>query len=380
MNWPTISLSEVLQLVRREEAPQAGTVYRQVGVRLWGNGAYERESIDGSQTKYPALYKAVTGDIVVNKIWARNGSVAVIPHALDGTWGSAEFPLFSPDTTRLLPRWMHWITKSPWFWHECDEHAKGTSGKNRIKPEQFLSIKIPLPPLEDQKRIAARIDALQQKLHAASALQEAIDKDVDKLLAERFQDTLNGAAWRPMREVAPLVKRQVDLEPNRLYKELGARSFGKGLFIKPDFDSAKATWEKPVWIKAGDLVFSNIKAWEGAIGVALPEHDGYIASHRYLTAVVKSELILADYLLHFLFTEQGLLAVNEASPGTADRNRTTKKSVLEMIQVPVPPIAVQRQFIGLKNKLAQAAIERAKQKTLTEALVPALVSKLIGQA
>jgi type I restriction enzyme S subunit len=72
-----------------------------------------------------------------------------------------------------------------------------------------------------------------------------------------------------------------------------------------------------------------------------------------------------------------LLAVNEASPGTADRNRTTKKSVLEMIQVPVPPIAVQRHFIALKNKLVQAAIERTKQKTLTEALIPSMLSKLL---
>ena len=67
--------------------------------------------------------------------------------------------------------------------------------------------------------------------------------------------------------------------------------------MKPDFDAATATWEKPVWIKAGDLVFSNIKAWEGAIGVAEPEHDGFIASHRYLTAVSDPQKALPEYLL-----------------------------------------------------------------------------------
>jgi type I restriction enzyme S subunit len=313
----------------------------------------------------------------MSRIDARNGALGIVPQSLDGALVTNDFPLFNLNSDLILSGYLDLHCKTPQFVNLCSKASEGTTNRVRLKEAEFLRSEIDLPSLENQKKIVSQLDTIKGKLQAASALQEGIDKDVEKLLAERFQATLNGAAWRSMREVAPLVKRQVDLEPNRLYKELGARSFGKGLFIKPDFDSATATWEKPVWIKAGDLVFSNIKAWEGAIGVALPEHDGYIASHRYLTAVAKPEFILADYLLHFLLTEQGLLAVNEASPGTADRNRTTKKSVLEMIQVPVPPIAVQRHFIALKNKLVQAAIERTKQKTLTEALIPSMLSKLL---
>lgn len=378
MNWPTISLSEVLQLVRREEAPQAGTVYRQVGVRLWGNGAYERESIDGSQTKYPALYRAVEGDIVVNKIWARNGSVAVIPHALDGTWGSAEFPLFSPDTTRLLPRWMHWITKSPWFWHECDEHAKGTSGKNRIKPDQFLSIKIPLPPLEDQKRIATRIDAVQQKLNAVSTLQDAIDKDVDNLLAERFQATLKTAAWRPMREVAPIVRRDVTVDLEASYAELGIRSFGKGTFHKPTITGQELGDKRVYRIEPGDLLFSNVFAWEGAIAVARREDLGRVGSHRFISCVPHGGLRTAEYLRFYFLTDEGIAKIREASPGGAGRNRTLGLSKLMEIQVPEPSDHAQKKFIALKNKLSQASFVRVKQKELSEALSSSILSRFIG--
>lgn len=378
MNWPTISLSEVLQLVRREEAPQAGTVYRQVGVRLWGNGAYERESIDGSQTKYQALYRAVEGDIVVNKIWARNGSVAVIPHALDGTWGSAEFPLFSPDTTRLLPRWMHWITKSPWFWHECDEHAKGTSGKNRIKPDQFLSIKIPLPPLEDQKRIATKIDAVQQKLDSVSTLQDAIDKDVDNLLAERFQATLKGAVWRPMREVAPIVRRDVTVDLEASYAELGIRSFGKGTFHKPTVTGQELGDKRVYRIEPGDLLFSNVFAWEGAIAVARNEDSGRVGSHRFISCVPHGGLTMAEYLRFYFLSDEGIAKIREASPGGAGRNRTLGLSKLMEIQVPEPSDHVQKKFIALKNKLSQASIVRVKQKELSEALSSSILSRFIG--
>lgn len=377
-NWPQVCLGELLTQVQREEAPLTGKCYRQIGVKWWGLGTYERESIDGSQTQYAKLYEARTGDVVFNKIWARHGSVAVVNDALNGTWVSQEFPLFEANPNRLNQRWMHWITRAPWFWGMCEKLAQGTSGKNRIKLDQFLGIEIPLPPLKVQEAIVSRIDTVQQQLLAAEKLRTSIDKDIASLLAVRFSETLAQATWLPMREVAPLVRRNVQLELHHQYKELGARSFGKGLFVKPDFDADAATWEKPVWIKAGDIVFSNIKAWEGAIGVAKPEHDGFIASHRYLTAVVKPELSLPEYLLYYLLSETGLTAVNEASPGTADRNRTTKQSSLEAIHVPVPPVALQMQFVDLKHTIEQAAAVRARQMVIVEAMLPALCNQVLS--
>ncbi|MGH8651159.1 MAG: hypothetical protein ACREYE_02775, partial [Gammaproteobacteria bacterium] len=76
--WPKVRLGEMVSPVARGETPFPGTTYRQVGVKLWGEGAYERESIDGAQTKYAQLFRTEDGDIIVNKIWARNGSVTVV--------------------------------------------------------------------------------------------------------------------------------------------------------------------------------------------------------------------------------------------------------------------------------------------------------------
>jgi type I restriction enzyme S subunit len=246
-----------------------------------------------------------------------------------------------------------------------------------LKPKDIADVEIELPSVADQQRSVELIDKVQQQLQDAEKLRVSIDRDIPSLLAVKFQETLTHAPLLAMREVAPLIRRNVQLEPNRQYKELGARSFGKGLFVKTDFDADAATWEKPVWIKSGDIVFSNIKAWEGAIGVAKPEHDGYIASHRYLTAVVKPEIALPEYLLYYLLSEIGLNAVNEASPGTADRNRTTKRSALEKIRVPAPPIAVQRQFVNLKHTLEQTAAIRANQMISVDAMLPALCNRLL---
>src|SRR2546423_1624072 len=117
--YPIVPLIEACTPVERPEFPMPGQPYRQIGVQLWGRGAYEREIIDGSQTKYATLSPVEADDIIVNKIWARNGSVAVVTDGLAGCYGSGEFPTFAPIREKLEPRWFHWITKTRWFWEQC---------------------------------------------------------------------------------------------------------------------------------------------------------------------------------------------------------------------------------------------------------------------
>lgn len=182
MNWPTVELGRVVTQAARAEVPVPGMTYRQIGVKLWGEGAYERESMDGARTKYSHLFRAEEGDIIVNKIWARNGSVAVVPPSLAGCYGSGEFPMFTPRPDRLEPRWMHWLTKTQGFWAQCDEKSRGTSGKNRIRPEHFLRVEIPLPALTEQRRIVARIEELAAKVEEACSLRVQAAGDANGVL------------------------------------------------------------------------------------------------------------------------------------------------------------------------------------------------------
>lgn len=190
-SWPLMPLREVTLPVERSEVPGAGTIYRQIGVKLWGGGAYERESIDGSQTRYKTLSRVEANDIIVNKIWARNGSVAVVSENLAGCYGSNEFPTFAPIQEKLEPRWFSWLTKTKDLWEQCDEKSRGTSGKNRIRPERFLEIRIPLPPLPEQRRIVARIEELAVKIEEARGLRRKTVEEAEALMASAITRTLD---------------------------------------------------------------------------------------------------------------------------------------------------------------------------------------------
>jgi len=189
---PIVPLEQVVSLIKRGETSKEGVIYRQIGVRLWGKGSYERKSMDGGDTKYKTLYKVKAADLIVNKIWARNGSVAVITAEVDGCFVSAEFPTFELNKKKILPRWLHWITKTPILWDQFDAKSHGTSGKNRIQPNKILSAKIPLPDIKKQKYLLDLIENIAIKHEKLTNLHEISLGDVQRLRQAILQEAVQG--------------------------------------------------------------------------------------------------------------------------------------------------------------------------------------------
>lgn len=377
--WPKVALGEICTSAHRFTTPIPGEIYRQLGVRLWGEGAYEREKIDGVDTKYANFNRIAANDLVVNKIWARNGAVAVATPEQADTYVSTEFPTFVLDHQRIDPRWMRFVTKWRGFWSACDEKAQGTSGKNRIKPNQFLSISVPLPPLAEQQVLVARLDALAEKTRQLEAHLDAAERDAEHLLALRFRDAIANAPMRTMAEVAPLVRRGAQITLDGSYPELGIRSFGKGTFHKPPLSGAEVGTKRLYRIEPGDLLFSNVFAWEGAIAIAQPEDAGRFGSHRFMTCQVNPVRTSAEFLRYYFLTDDGLLKIGEASPGGAGRNRTLGQEKLMAIEVPIPPLPIQQSFDHLQTEVAALKAQHAAQRTANAALLPAMLERVFAQ-
>lgn len=102
--WKDMPLAEIATPVSRPVTVVAGNQYRTIGVKWWGEGAYERQTIDGSQTAADTLSLVRQSDLIINKIWGRHGSTAIASEAVDGCVASNEFPTFELDQNAVLPR------------------------------------------------------------------------------------------------------------------------------------------------------------------------------------------------------------------------------------------------------------------------------------
>jgi len=373
VTWPAIELSSIAQLAKRMENLDPTKLYRQIGVRLWGEGAYERETITGAETQYQSFAALKTDDIIVNKIWARNGSVSVVAEELSGCYGSPEFPIYEIDKSRLLPRFFYWYTKTKLLWDQCDLQSRGTSGQNRLRPEKFLKIKVPLPPLDQQIYIAKQLDDIQAKLRERLSTLEEIERDTEAMLQNAFLEIIDSAEYRTLAEVAPLVRRPIQIELDGEYPELGVRSFGKGTFHKPTLTSADVGNKRLFEIHEGDLLFNIVFAWEGAIAVPSAGDHGRVGSHRFLTCVPNPKIATAKFLRFYLLSAEGLQKVGKASPGGAGRNRTLGVKKAENIMVPVPSITVQKKFDELCAYVDEIRSIRLATAKEAEALLPAML-------
>ena len=129
------------------------------------------------------------------------------------------------------------------------------------------------------------------------------------------------------------------------------------------------------WIEPGDLLFSNVFAWEGAIAIAGPQDQHRVGSHRYITCVPAPGVAEARFLLQYFQTEEGFGRIQDASPGGAGRNRTLGLEALANIEVPLASIEKQRWFAELHARAEHLVAEQERMNVLYDALVPAVLER-----
>ena len=186
----------------------------------------------------------------------------------------------------------------------------------------------------------------------------------------------NGTRYLPLAQVAPLVRREVAIDPAATYVELGVRSFHKGTFHRRSLIGADFTWQDLYRVNQDDLVFSNIMAWEGAVAMAGPQDDGCIGNHRMLTCACDPGFAEPQFLAHYFTTTEGMAKLVAASTGTVARNRTLTATALGRIEVPMPPLRQQQRIVQHLKTLDEKTQQLVTHLNAIEAEAAALLMSL----
>ena len=173
-------------------------------------------------------------------------------------------------------------------------------------------------------------------------------------------------------DVLSLQRRAVEVDLESEYEEIGIRSFGRGIFHKNRVSGADLGSKRVFRIEPGDLVISNVFAWEGAIAVASGADAGRIGSHRFMTFVPTDGRIDTSWAAWYLRSEVGLELVRKASPGSAGRNRTLAIDRFEALGIPVPPIDLQHSIADRLDRLEAATSELRQHFDRASTLISAL--------
>ena len=165
-----------------------------------------------------------------------------------------------------ISAWLSNFMNTEEYRRTISEKARGVN-INNLKSEDLLTLSLPLPPLNEQKRIVAKVEALRGHSSRARAALEAVEP-----LLERFRQSVLAAAFRgdltrAWREQHP------DVEPAEVL--LGRiREERKRRWIEDAAEKARAKAEEKA--RQADHTFSD------ADGQAILEKERSKAAEKYI--------------------------------------------------------------------------------------------------
>lgn len=182
-NYKQVLFGEFLNKAAIEKVKISdGNSYKILGVRSYGKGVYlNRESL-GKDLKMKEYFKAKPNHLFWCKVDTKNGAFGVVTEDLADGFGSSNMTFAEINTTKINVDFLQMLFTSKKVTAYLDGFVTGTTNRKYIRPDQlFNEIKIPLPPISEQKKI---VEAYQNKIKQAQDLEKQA-KDLD-LEIERY--------------------------------------------------------------------------------------------------------------------------------------------------------------------------------------------------
>lgn len=372
---PRIALSELLTPVWREERVASTTTYDILGARWYAKGLYVKDTKPGSAIQANTLYRVERGDFVYNRLFAWKGSFAVATEEQHGCHVSNEFPCFVPRDGRMNLRFLLYFLSRQSSWDEaCGLSTGGTPlSRNRLKEDQFLSMRVPLPSLDEQDRIVAKLDAAAARVAEAQRLCREIDEEADALCRSILRDPRHPTTPTPMRELVTPRWPDVQVKAEESYQFAGIYCFGKGMFRGQTRLGAEFSYNTLSRVRAGDFTYPKLMAWEGALCVVPPECDGLYVSTEYPVFEINTDRVLPDVLDVYFRSPEVWPKLSGTSKGTNVRRRRLNPQQFLNYVMPLPKREVQERVMTVRARLAGIKVQHAGLVTELEALMPAIL-------
>ena len=366
--------------------------YKDETFELFSIPAYDRGEVDelsgseiGSSKKlfYP-------NDVLLSRIVPHIRRCWIVPKSKRlRQIGSGEWIVFRSQN--LYPGYLRYYLLSDLFNSKFMSTVKGIGGSLlRADPKQVSKFKIPLPPLEEQKKIAAILDAADELRQKDKAL---ITK-YDDLTESLFLDMFGGAnksrpSWaeKSIMSIAKSTKGSMRTGPfgsDLLHSEfvdagipvLGIDNVVQNRFtwkVRRYISTQKYEKLKRYTVFPNDVLISIM----GTIGkvAVVPGDIGVAINTKHLAALTfNQEVVKPDFIAFSLRKDPHILSQIMRS-GRGAIMTGLNLTIIKNLKLKLPPLALQKEFTDFATNIESQKATAQKSHNQSESLFKSLLQK-----
>lgn len=378
MSWPLVSLESISEFIRNgasiKQSKDAGGLpitrietiaEREVNLEKCGYA-----DVDDSEYQD---YRLSNGDILISHINSEKhlGKCAIYECSRSDVIHGMNLLCLRPVKGKTFPRYLFHYLSSPEFGRLIPSITKKSVNQASFTVTAFKELEIPLPPLTEQKRIAAildKADAIRSKRQQAIQL---ADKFLRAVFLDMFGDPVTNLKGFPIGTIRDLVESANYGSSAKASEDRGDYPMLRmgNITYEGAIDMTNLKYvdlsekEKPKYLVAkGDLLFNRTNSKELVGKTAVYDKDDPVAIAGYLIRVRTNAKGNGYYISGYLNSAHGKATLQnmcKSIVGMANINAQ------EMQDIPIllPPAKLQDQYRNIviltKTKLSvhQTALE-----------------------
>ncbi len=329
------------------------------------------------------------GDILFNNTNSVElvGKSAVFANVLDASF-SNHMTRIRVDRRRAEPGYVHAFLRHLYRRRFFQDRATRWVSQAAFGTAQLKALEVPLPPLDEQRRIVGLLDRaaeIRRRAYAARAKARAI---IPALFLDTFGDPATNPKGWPVVELGDVISRITggkNIEAGNgtsKYRIMKVSAVTSGIFkaheSKPAPDDHIPAEDHHV--RPGDFLFSRANTSElvGAVAIADDVPAGLLLPDKIWRIEWTRTRIEPRYAYSLLRSSEIRRIFAVIGSGTSGSMKNISQAKLVRVPIPLPPLAIQTAFSEQTHRLESLARHLDAAAAKAEAMAAGLSAEVFG--
>ncbi|MCC5791341.1 MAG: restriction endonuclease subunit S [Legionellaceae bacterium] len=153
--WKEKTISEIFYRVNNPVDVDLNSFYKEIGIRSHGKGIFHKEFVKGKSLGNKRVFHIEPNCFVVNIVFAWEQAIAKTTENEAGMIASHRFPMYKPKHGECDVNYILYFFNTKKGKYLLELASPGGAGRNKtLGQTEFSKIKMQIPPIAEQKKIA----------------------------------------------------------------------------------------------------------------------------------------------------------------------------------------------------------------------------------